>query len=144
MAFAIIVTIFAFAGLTVMYKVQQVKKCESWVFLGGLYVVGAASSALGMVGHRLHAPVGVYIMGAAAGAAGVVCVICFLRALKLGGKLSFVNVISQMSLCIPILYVVCFLGEKLNPLRIAGLALFVVFVLLINEPTKAKGNEELS
>lgn len=146
MALPIIVTILAFAGLSVMYKVQQVRKCEAWVFLGALYMVGAVSSVVGLVGQKagLHAPLGVCVMGAAAGAAGVVCVSCLLRALRLGGNLSLVNIISMMSISIPIVFAMCFLGEKLNLLRALGLALFVVFVVLINEPAKVKGEEGAS
>ena len=140
MALPIMITILAFAGLSIMYKVQQVKKCESWVFLGALYIVGAVSSVVALAGHRTgaHAPIGVCVMGATAGAAGVVCVMFFFRALRLGGKLSLVNIISMMSISVPIIFAMCFLGEKMNLLRALGLALFVLFVVLINEPAKAK------
>jgi uncharacterized membrane protein len=86
----------------------------------------------------------VCVMGAAAGAAGVVCMSCLLHALKLGGSLSLVNIISMMSISVPIVFAMCSLGEKLTPLRALGLALFIVFVVLINEPAKARSEEEAS
>jgi uncharacterized membrane protein len=143
MAPYLIVTILAFASLNVMYKVSHVRKCESWVFLGGLYAVGAASSAFGLVSQKtgFHIPAVIWVMGIGAGAMGVTCLLCLLRALKLGGKLSLVTVISQMSLSVPILYAMLVMGEKLTAMRVVGLLLFVVFVILLNEPAGAKSEE---
>lgn len=81
-------------------------------------------------------------MGVGAGAVGIISLLCFLRALKLGGSLSLVNTIVQMSLCVPIVYAVCFLREELTPMRVLGLALFVVFVVLLNGPAKPDSKEE--
>lgn len=135
---SISITVLAFAALSTLYKVSQATKCESWVFLGGLYVVGAVSSSLALAGHAksLHFPLVVWLMGIGAGLAGMTSLLCFLRGLKLGGSLSLVNTIVQMSLCVPIVYGACFLGDKLTLMRGVGLALFVVFVVLLNEPVK--------
>lgn len=137
------ITILAFAALSSAYKLSQVLKCESWVYMSGLYVVGAASGCLALVGKAgsLDFPLSVWIMGVGAGVLGIGSLLCFLRAMKLGGSLSLVNTIVQVSLCVPIVYAVCFLGEKLTVMRVAGLALFVVFLILLNEPAKPKGEE---
>lgn len=135
---SISITILAFAALSTAYKVSQVTKCESWVFLGGLYVVGAISSTIALAGHAgsLLFPLSVWLMSSGAAVAGMFSMFCFLGALKLGGSLSLVNTIMLMSLCVPIIYSVCFLGEKLTLMRLIGLALFVVFVVLLNGPGK--------
>jgi uncharacterized membrane protein len=138
------ITILAFAALSTAYKVSQVTRCESWVFLAGLYTIGALSGTIALAGHTrsLQFPLSVWMMGAGAGLVGISSVLCFLRAMKLGGSLSLVNTIMQMSLCVPIIYAVCFLGERLTLMRVIGLALFVVFVMLLNEPAKPAGKEE--
>jgi len=138
------ITILAFAALSTAYKVSQVAKCESWVFLAGLYTIGALSGTIALAGHArsLQFPLSVWMMGAGAGLVGIVSLLCFLRALKLGGSLSLVNTVVQMSLCVPIVYAVCFLREELSTLRVVGLALFVVFVVLLNEPAKPSSKEE--
>lgn len=132
------ITVLAFAALSTVYKVSQVKKCESWVFLGGLYVVGATSSCIALAGHAraFHFPVSVWLMGAGAGLVGMLSLLCFLRAMRAGGSLSLVNTIVQMSLCVPIVYAALFLGQKLTSMRVIGLALFVVFVVLLNGSAK--------
>ncbi len=137
------ITVLSFAALSSAYKLSQVLKCESWVYMSGLYAVGAASGCIALVGKEgsLDVPLSVWIMGAGGGVLGISSLLCFLRAMKLGGSLSLVNTIVQVSLCVPIVYSVCFLGEKLTALRVAGLVLFVVFLLLLNEPAKPKDEE---
>jgi len=137
------ITILAFAAVSTSYKVSQVRKCESWVFLGGLYTLGALSAGITFASqvHNLHFPVSIWVMGLGSGALGLSSLLCFLRALKMGGSLSLANIIVQMSLCVPIIYAVCFLGEKLTVMRVVGLALFVVFLVLLNEPAKPSKEE---
>lgn len=67
--------------------------------------------------------------------------LCLLRALKCGGKLSIVSVIGKLSLTVPILFSMVFLGEKLSLLRMIGLGLFVLFVVLLQEPARAEQKE---
>lgn len=136
MIISITLAALGYTGLMAMYKVAKVAKCEYSVFLGGLFGIGAVSSGLGIAaaGSNLQAPLFVWLMGTAAGVLGVLTIVCLFRALGLGGNLALVNVFTSLSIVVPIVFALLFLGENLNLLRAAGLGLFVLFVVLINEP----------
>ena len=138
-----ILTILAFAGINIMYKISQLRKCESWVFLSSMYAVACVSSVIVLFSKNdgLEMPGKVLAMGVGTGLASALCTISVLRALKVGGKLSLVTVVAKLSLSVPVVYSMLFLGEKMTRLRIIGLALFVIFVILLQEPEKAVKKE---
>lgn|GEM_PF-1770084 len=138
------VTIIALAALSTMYKVSQIRKCESWVFLGSLYTIGAIAGVAGWLkmGAGFTILPKVLLMGFAMGAVSMSCLVCLLKALGTGGKLSLVTIISKTGISIPIIFAVIFQGERMSHARVVGLLLFVVFLVLVSEPRKVENKEE--
>ena len=136
-ALRIAVAIVAFSALSALYKVSQVRKSSVMAFSGGLYTVAFILSLVWVVSsHERSVPTGIVGMACLAGVFSILAVVCVLKSLGFGGKLPVVTVIVGLSILIPVAFSTAFLGEKLTLMRGVGVAMFVVFLALLNEPVK--------
>lgn len=130
----IVLTIVCFVALSVFYKISQERGCDVAMFTCFLYLIGAGAMLLSLArgGGGSGVPQSLWVLATATGLASILGLVCLLQALKRGGNLGVVNALMNLSVLIPIVCGFVFLGEKLTVSKAAGIACFIVFVVLLN------------
>ncbi len=138
----IVMAILSFSLLSIIGKVAQMRGCNTAAFVGIMNAVGALISVAGIVAAGVAwKPQGlkmVALLGVAGGAAGVIGFASVLAAYRRNGNLAIVSTLVNLSLLIPIVFSVIFMGETLTATRVVGLGLFVVFVALLHDPVRER------
>ena len=137
-ALRIAVAILAFSALSALYKVSQVRGSSVLAFSSGLYTAAFLLSLFSVISShgKSGVPAGIAGMACLAGVLSVLTVVCVLKSLGLGGKLPVVTIIVSLSVLVPVAFSTVFLREELTLMRGIGVAMFVVFLVLLNEPVK--------
>lgn len=137
----ILLGIFCFSTFMFIINKSQLDKCNLYVFTGSLYLTGFLISVVTAIPNKdIHAvPMALVSLAVIAGIASVSGFLFQLASLKSGGRLSIINIISNMSTLIPVIYSIMFFHEEIGIMKVIGILLFIVFILLLNNTSK-EGN----
>lgn len=131
---SIVLGILIFSGYIFILKKSQLDRCNLFAFLASVYFTGFISSTVPeLVNKGIYSvPATVVILAAAAGIASIGSSLLQLVSINMGGKLSVINVISNLYILIPIVYSFVFFHEIVSLTKCTGILLFVAFVFLLN------------
>ena len=131
------ITITCFTILSVFYKLSERKNCNTVSFSAWLFTAAALTSLATLLKHdqvvmdRAISP-WLLLMAVSSGVCAITCIGCLIKALRTGSSLSVANIFLNVSILIPILFSLFFLGEEPSLTTVLGILCFIVFVYLLN------------
>jgi drug/metabolite transporter (DMT)-like permease len=123
----------AFAVLGIFHKVADHPECRPGMIALALFFWGAIFTGLDTCLREpggLHFPPKVLAIGGAAGLFATLALFAFQTGLKFG-KISTSWLVLNLSMSLPILVSIVFFGEKLNWIKMAGVAMVLLAILML-------------
>lgn len=132
--------ILSLSSFILIVNKSQLDRCNLFAFTGAVFFTGFLLSIMSAIFNKgIHTvPPILAALAVVAGVASVSSFLFQLAAINSGGRLSVINIIGNLSTLIPIIYSITVFHEKVGITKYIGIALFIVFIFLLNY----RGKEE--